>query len=438
MKIKICGITKEEDALYCDSIGADFLGFIFVRGSPRRADLSLSRLRTKAEKVAVLRNPEKKEIETLLPYFEFFQLHGLEDEVLIKFLKERKKKVIKTIFPDISESVEHCRRISDLVDFFLVDSSSKFRGSFSSHFSRDSLKRIVSGSRIFGKNFFLGGGLNPWNVSEVISEFSPYGVDVASGVEFRPGEKSFCKVKLFYDIVKGYFPDMRLFWRTEEKGILFTFPSGEKVLFSFGISDVEEFNHIGRKVLIPDQKHTPEVIIYPDEYYEGRREFDGFVMRRGDMNSTNKNITFGVKTADCLPVFFVSDSVLGVFHAGWRGLVGGILDRVVEKIEKLGGKLNSTFFAIGPYICGRCYEVGEDVRRRFISSAEKSQLPHDEFITELGGGKCLVDIGVFASLYLERFGACVFRSDICVREDSRFLSRRGGDLLSQISVFVDF
>ncbi len=437
MKIKICGITKEEDVLYCDSIGADFLGFIFVRGSPRRADLSLSRLRTKAEKVAVLRNPEKKEIETLLPYFEFFQLHGLENEAVIKFLRERKKKVIKTIFPDISESVEHCRRISHLVDFFLVDSSSKFRGSYSSHFSRDSLKKIVSGSRIFGKDFFLGGGLNPWNVSEVISEFSPYGVDVASGVEFRPGEKSFCKVKLFYDIVKGYLPDMRLFWRTVERGILFTFPSGEKVLFSFGISDVEEFGYMERKVLIPNQKHTSEVLIYPDEYYEGKGEFDGFVVRREDMNFSN-NITFGVKTADCLPVFFVSDAVLGVFHAGWRGLVGGILDRVVEKMEKLGGEPKRTFFVIGPYICGRCYEVGEDVRQSFISSAEKIQLPHDEFITELGGGKYFIDIGVFASLYLERFGACVFRSDICVREDSRFLSRRRGDSLSQISLFADF
>jgi YfiH family protein len=67
-----------------------------------------------------------------------------------------------------------------------------------------------------------------------------------------------------------------------------------------------------------------------------------------------------VLTADCAPVAFASDDgVVGVAHAGWRGLVAGVLERTVEAMRALGadGRIQA---ALGPCIHAECYEFGAD------------------------------------------------------------------------------
>lgn len=207
MVVKICGLTNEEDILLCDSEGADMLGFIFIRQSPRYVEKGskIFKLKTRAKKVAVLSNPEIKNIEFFAEHFEFVQLHGLEERKTINEFKKLGLKIIKTIFPEVEESVKLCFQVSDVVDLFLVDSSSKLKGVKSSLFSLEKLKDILdSEGKIFGINYILSGGLNPENVVEFLKMLKPYGVDVASGVEDSPGKKSPEKVRKFILSVKNF------------------------------------------------------------------------------------------------------------------------------------------------------------------------------------------------------------------------------------------
>lgn len=201
-KIKICGITRTEDAIFCDSLGVDFLGFIFVEKSPRfigNPD-KFRNLRTKAKKVAVFMN-QKIEFQKL-NNFEFIQLHGFEGKEIITEAKSKGFGIIKTIFPELNESVKLCERIADLVDYFLVDSSSKL-ASKSGKFDEKSLNGILNNGKIFGKSFFLSGGINTENVSFYIERIRPFGIDVSSGVEESPGVKSHTEVEKFVKTVRS-------------------------------------------------------------------------------------------------------------------------------------------------------------------------------------------------------------------------------------------
>jgi YfiH family protein len=73
-----------------------------------------------------------------------------------------------------------------------------------------------------------------------------------------------------------------------------------------------------------------------------------------------------VKVADCLPVLFADDagSVVGAAHAGWRGLVAGVLEATVEAMRVPAGSIIAW---LGPAIGPRAYEVGEDVHAAFVA-----------------------------------------------------------------------
>ncbi|WP_372789743.1 peptidoglycan editing factor PgeF [Paraconexibacter sp.] len=75
-------------------------------------------------------------------------------------------------------------------------------------------------------------------------------------------------------------------------------------------------------------------------------------------------LAIGVVVADCLPVAFVGQDVVGMAHAGWRGLAGGVLERTVQRLRaRPGGQ--TLVAAIGPAARGCCYEVGDEVRSAF-------------------------------------------------------------------------
>lgn len=90
-------------------------------------------------------------------------------------------------------------------------------------------------------------------------------------------------------------------------------------------------------------------------------------LREGDaLLTTLKNIPIAVKTADCVPIIIFHPEVVGVVHAGWRGTRLKILEKVLIKIrDELKKDLSEIHLAIGPAICGECYEVGEEVAREF-------------------------------------------------------------------------
>lgn len=188
VRVKICGITNEEDARIALDAGADALGFNLYPGSKRHVPLAailpwLPSLGTGALRVAVMVNPELDEISRARPYFDVIQLHGQESAALCTeaFASGATWKAFPLTPALDSEAIApyHAHAI-------LIDSSvpGQFGGTGvkidldqAARFTQSSLQRPV----------WLSGGLDPENVAEAISRVRPFGVDVASGVE-RSGD----------------------------------------------------------------------------------------------------------------------------------------------------------------------------------------------------------------------------------------------------------
>jgi hypothetical protein len=108
----------------------------------------------------------------------------------------------------------------------------------------------------------------------------------------------------------------------------------------------------GRRVVRIEADSRPEAV--------WREEADALV-------TAEPGAALGVGTADCVPVLLADAEarVVGAAHAGWRGIVGGVLPAVVEGLVALGASLSRLRAAVGPCIGPCCYEVGEEVAVRF-------------------------------------------------------------------------
>jgi YfiH family protein len=127
-----------------------------------------------------------------------------------------------------------------------------------------------------------------------------------------------------------------------------------------------------------------------------------------------------VMTADCMPVL-LSDRAgksVGIAHAGWRGLAGGIVENVVQA---MGVPPRGLIAYIGPGIGAHRYEVGEDVHKAFVGAdpaAASSFAPRQ-------GGKYLVDLYRLARQRLAAAGVAeVYGGEFCTASEERFFSFR--------------
>ena len=128
-----------------------------------------------------------------------------------------------------------------------------------------------------------------------------------------------------------------------------------------------------------------------------------------------------VLTADCLPVLFCDrqGSVVAAAHAGWRGLVGGMLEATVAAMQV---PADSVMAWLGPAIGAQAFEVGDEVREAFIAvqpAASTAFAPHRH-------GKWLADIYALARLRLQRIGVTrIYGGGACTyNESARFYSYR--------------
>lgn len=82
-----------------------------------------------------------------------------------------------------------------------------------------------------------------------------------------------------------------------------------------------------------------------------------------------KGIIIGVRTADCVPILVYDEKnrVVATIHAGWKGLIAGVIEKTLYELfyEFHCHDFNSLFVAIGPAICGKCFEVGPEVITAF-------------------------------------------------------------------------
>lgn len=213
VKVKICGITNWVDARRAVENGADLLGFNFVASSPRyvtpaKARRMVERLPGNISAVGVFQNEKEAKILEIARSvgLDQLQLHGDESPAMVArlVLNGRRLRVIKAL------RVKKPFRAAQVAAFkgadaILLDAfSRKARGGTGKTFDWRVARRAKRHGRIF-----LAGGLTPENVGEAIRAARPYGVDVCSGVESRPGKKDSRRMRSLLRAVKGASADTR-------------------------------------------------------------------------------------------------------------------------------------------------------------------------------------------------------------------------------------
>jgi phosphoribosylanthranilate isomerase len=201
VKVKICGITNIDDALAAVDFGADALGFVFFKGSPRyishnKASRIIRRLPSFVTTIGVFLNEKPVQVEKALALtgIDVVQFHGDEPPEMCDI----PRRVIKAIRVKSLESLDPLIHYRDKVSAFLLDTfTPNVFGGTGQIFNWD----IAVYAKQFGR-IILAGGLTPANVAVAIDHVSPYGVDVSSGVELEKGKKDHKKMKAFIDKAK--------------------------------------------------------------------------------------------------------------------------------------------------------------------------------------------------------------------------------------------
>jgi phosphoribosylanthranilate isomerase len=201
--IKICGITNWPDAKAACDAGANLLGFNFYEKSLRRvstveAATMRNRLPAGVEAVGVFVNAKPAEIVSLHGFVRFnaAQLHGDETPAIVSEIA-RTVPVIKAFRVAADFPVATLDRYHEAFAFLIDASRSGQFGGTGTAADWNVARRAVASHRII-----LAGGLTPENVGPAIRSVRPYAVDVASGVETKPGKKDHAKLKEFIDVVR--------------------------------------------------------------------------------------------------------------------------------------------------------------------------------------------------------------------------------------------
>jgi phosphoribosylanthranilate isomerase len=215
--VKICGITNLEDARVAVEAGADALGFVFYEKSPRKANVEttrgiISELPESVEKVGVFVDDEPDHIR------EIVSLTGLTT------IQLQGRRALDTVWNG-ARSAKEIVGVSKLIPVIPGDSLKK-GGVLINERVHDNVFALLFDSQLNGEMggtgttfdwrgtramvqvislklpVIVAGGLTPLNVSEAIRLLQPFGVDVSSGVEARPGKKDPDKVRAFVDAVR--------------------------------------------------------------------------------------------------------------------------------------------------------------------------------------------------------------------------------------------
>jgi len=118
--------------------------------------------------------------------------------------------------------------------------------------------------------------------------------------------------------------------------------------------------------------------------------------------SATPGIAVAVLVADCTPVLFADreHGVVGAAHAGWKGALGGILEKTLARMEELGARRRMIVAALGPTISQRAYEVGPEFVERFL----EEDAEHARFFAGGQGDRALFDLPGFCLSRLRRAG----------------------------------
>jgi len=196
MKVKICGLTRLEDARAAASFGADALGFVHERTSPRYIgdDIPewLGELDPFVPKVAVFGRVDRVPAQT---YFDLVQ--GVDWDIYP--FPAPKRIVVVRLMPgqsaqDITQQMVNASAI--LLDAFHAGAYGGTGKTVDWGLAAEVVQRSA-------RPVILAGGLTPENVQEAIKRVRPFAVDVSSGIESNPGVKNLEKMRTFIELAKS-------------------------------------------------------------------------------------------------------------------------------------------------------------------------------------------------------------------------------------------
>ena len=194
--IKICGIKRFDDLKCAIDHGADLIGFVFVKSSPRYIDAksvaSLVRsIPDKIKTVAVMQHATQSGLDSILKDFRPSYIQTDADDFASLNLPTNIKRI-------------KVYREEKSFDFSSIDDQSLalLEGPVSG--SGELVNRAFLKEACEKKRLMIAGGLSPDNIQNILEEVNPYGVDVSSGVESERGNKSKEKIIQFNKIVRKF------------------------------------------------------------------------------------------------------------------------------------------------------------------------------------------------------------------------------------------
>ena len=196
-RIKLCGLSRTRDVEAANELEPDYVGFVFAPKSkrcvmPDEARMLRSMLVPGITTVGVFVNEKPEQVAVLLNagIIDVAQLHGDEDGIYVRQLRELTDKPLIQAFRIISDRDADSANEST-ADYVLLDSGAGTGTTFDWRLAA----RVE-------RPYFLAGGLNPGNVAEAIRRLDPYAVDVSSGIE-TDGVKDVTKMAAFVAAVRS-------------------------------------------------------------------------------------------------------------------------------------------------------------------------------------------------------------------------------------------
>lgn len=210
IKIKICGLSSQEQIEMVRVSGAEICGFIFADPSPRKIEPEyaernfFSKSASDIERVAVFVDADSNYIERCISSVNanLIQLHG--DETIDRCIEIKNSfglPIIKAFGISSELDLASSEIYSDVVDYFLFDAKPDNdlyaqRGGLNKTFDWSILKNWKGG------NYYLSGGLNENNINDAVNSSNASVIDVSSGVESEPGLKDKKKIENFVKLTR--------------------------------------------------------------------------------------------------------------------------------------------------------------------------------------------------------------------------------------------
>ncbi|MEU8226468.1 peptidoglycan editing factor PgeF [Kribbella sp. NPDC048915] len=187
-------------------------------------------------------------------------------------------------------------------------------------------------------------------------------------------------------------------------------PDADAVIANFRLI-ADEFGVPAQNVVRVSQIHGRDVqVVGPDDDLpiEPMPRADGIVTTRAD-------VVLAVRAADCLPVLLSGDGVIGAAHSGRKGMYVGVVPATVDAMRGLGASRITA--VLGPYACGRCYEVPAEMRAEVAARVPASY-------SETSWGTPAIDVAAGVRAQLAELDVDIIDATACTIESPDLYSYR--------------